>query len=72
MAIGLRPTQGDENHRCRQPRVSGDPRQSNGYYGFTFRVADDRGKTLRGIINGMLPYDVRKAANTNPGVRYKG
>jgi hypothetical protein len=43
---------------------------ASGYYGFTFRLADEQGKTLRGIINGMLPYDVQKAANTNPGVRW--
>ena len=28
---------------------------ASGYYGFTFRVADREGKTLPGIINGMLP-----------------
>jgi len=43
---------------------------ASGYYGFTFRVADERGKTLRGIIQGMLPYDVQKTANTNPGMRW--
>jgi hypothetical protein len=39
---------------------------ASGYYGFTFRVADREGKTLRGIVNGMLPYDVQKTANTAP------
>ncbi len=43
---------------------------ASGYYGFTFRVADNQGKTLRGIINGMLPYDAQKSVNTNPGVRW--
>jgi hypothetical protein len=43
---------------------------ASGYYGFTFRVADERGKTLRGIIQGMLPYDVQKAVNTHPGMRW--
>jgi hypothetical protein len=43
---------------------------SSGYYGFTFRVADERGKTLRGIIQGMLPYDAQKTVNTNPGMRW--
>jgi hypothetical protein len=43
---------------------------SSSYYGFTFRVADQAGKTLRGIINGMLPYDVQKAANTHPEMRW--
>jgi len=43
---------------------------ASGYYGFTFRVADREGKTLRGVINGMLPYDVRKAANTTPTMRW--
>jgi hypothetical protein len=43
---------------------------ASGYYGFTFRVADQEGKTLRGIINGMLPYDAQKAANTHPGMRW--
>ncbi len=43
---------------------------ASGYYGFTFRVADERGKTLRGIIQGMLPYDVQEAVNTHPGMRW--
>lgn len=43
---------------------------ASGYYGFTFRVADEQGKTLRGIIQGMLPYDLQKAANINPGMRW--
>jgi hypothetical protein len=43
---------------------------ASGYYGFTFRVTDREGKTLRGIINSMFPYDVQKALNTNPGVRW--
>jgi len=43
---------------------------ASGYYGFTFRVADEQGKTLRGIIQGMLPYDVQKTVNTNPGMRW--
>jgi hypothetical protein len=43
---------------------------ASGYYGFTFRVADREGRTLRGIINGMLPYDVQKAASTIPPRRW--
>ena len=43
---------------------------ASGYYGFTFRVADREGKTLRGIINGMLPYDVPQTANLQPGMRW--
>jgi len=43
---------------------------ASGYYGFTFRVADEQGKTLRGIIQGMLPYDVQNAANTHPAMRW--
>ena len=43
---------------------------ASGYYGFTFRVADREGRTLPGIINGMLPYDVQKAANTLPPMRW--
>ena len=45
-------------------------REAASGYGFTFRVADEQGKTLRGIIQGMLPYDVQKTANTNPGMRW--
>jgi len=43
---------------------------ASGYYGFTFRVAGRQGRTLRGIVNGMLPYDVQKAANTTPPMRW--
>jgi hypothetical protein len=43
---------------------------ASGYYGFTFRIADREGKTLRGIIHGMLPYDLQNAAETNPGMRW--
>jgi hypothetical protein len=43
---------------------------ASGYYGFTFRVADSGGKTLHSITQGMLPYDVQKASNTNPEMRW--
>jgi hypothetical protein len=43
---------------------------ASGYYGFTFRVADAQGKTLPGIVNGMLPYDIGKAANASSGLRW--
>ena len=43
---------------------------ASGYYGFTFRVADQEGKTLRGIINSMLPYDAERAPHTAPPLRW--
>jgi hypothetical protein len=35
---------------------------ASGYYGFTFRVADREDKTLPGITNAVLPYDLPAAA----------
>jgi len=43
---------------------------SSGYYGFTFRVADREGKTLRGLISGLLPFDVQKASAASAGMRW--
>ena len=43
---------------------------ASGYYGFTFRVADHEGKTLRGIINRLLPHDVLNSATTPPLMRW--
>jgi hypothetical protein len=43
---------------------------SSGYYGFTFRVADQQGKTLRGILNALLPHDVQKDAPSSTEMRW--
>jgi hypothetical protein len=36
---------------------------ASGYYGFTFRVADNQGKTLRGILPSLRPYELEKASH---------
>jgi hypothetical protein len=43
---------------------------ASGYYGFTFRVADRDGKTLRGIVNQLQPNDVLNSVATTPPMRW--
>ena len=43
---------------------------ASGYYGFTFRVADEQGKTLGGIIQGMRPHDLERERSAAPLMRW--
>jgi hypothetical protein len=43
---------------------------ASSYYGFTFRVADREGRSLRGIINQLQPNDVLNSVTTSPPMRW--
>jgi hypothetical protein len=43
---------------------------ASGYFGFTFRVADDTGTTIPGILGSLEPYDVKSAPRPAAGFRW--
>jgi hypothetical protein len=43
---------------------------ASGYFGFTFRVADDAGATIPGILGSLEPYNVESAPRRPAGFRW--